>query len=52
MTHEQAKEIGATHYTDTPMEHIYLRDINGWQCYIFGEWHSYVLEDGEIVKPL
>ena len=43
---------GATHYAETPMEYIFLRiEYGGWQCYAFGEWHSFD-PDGSDINPL
>lgn len=45
---------GATHYSETPMERIYLKESYkyGWKCYVFGAWHPYDAEDNEDIKPL
>ena len=45
---------GATHYVETPMERIYLKESYkyGWKCYVFGAWHPYDAEDNEDIKPL
>lgn len=56
MTPQQIKDAapeGATHYSETPMEYIYLRTYNTlWQCYAFGEWWHYDVINGEEIKPL
>ena len=45
---------GATHYSETPMEIIFLKESYkyGWKCYMFGEWHPYLSEVDEEIKPL
>lgn len=44
---------GATHYSETPMEYIFIKQYKGmWQCYAFGEWWHYVQEENEEIKPL
>lgn len=45
---------GATHYSETPMEYIFLKESYkyGWYCYAFGAWHPYDVEDDEEIKPL
>lgn len=45
---------GATHYSETPMERIYLKESYkyGWKCYVFGAWRPYDAEDNEDIKPL
>lgn len=47
---------GATDYSETPMEYIYLKKSNAvdfdYECYAFGKWIPYDVEDGEEIKPL
>lgn len=45
---------GATHYSETIMERIYLKESYkyGWKCYVFGDWMPYEAEDNEEIKPL
>ena len=45
---------GATHYSETPMEIIFLKESYkyGWKCYAFGEWNPYLSEVDEEIKPL
>lgn len=45
---------GATLYSETPMEIIFLKGSYkyGWKCYVFGEWHPYLSEVDEEIKPL
>lgn len=45
---------GATHYSETTMEYIYLKESYkyGWKCFVFGGWFPYSVEDGEEIKPL
>lgn len=48
----KAAPSGATHYVDAEVEIIFLRMFSGgWQCYVFGNWHSFDAADSEI-KPL
>ena len=45
---------GATHYSETPIEIIFLRELDNYklECYAFGEWHPYSSELDEEIKPL
>ena len=60
MKPEQMKKIvdgapdGATHYSETDMEYIFLKESYkyGWKCFVFGSWQPYIVEDNEEIKPL
>ena len=45
---------GATHYSETDMEYIFLKESYkyGWKCFVFGSWQPYIVEDNEEIKPL
>ena len=48
-----APDETATHYSETPMEIIYLKKYKGaWQVYAFGGWFHYEQEPCEEIKPL
>ena len=57
MTNQEIKDIapdGATHYSETDMEYIFLKESYkyGWKCFVFGSWQPYIVEDNEEIKPL
>ena len=57
MTPQQIKANapeGATHYSDIIFDIIYLKESHkyGWECFVFGSWHPYTVEDNEEIKPL
>ena len=57
MTKDEIKKNapdGATHYSETDMEYIFLKESYkyGWKCFVFGSWQPYTVEDNEEIKPL
>lgn len=58
MTKDEIKQNapdGATHYSETDMEYIFLKESYkyGWKCFgRFGSWQPYIVEDSEEIKPL
>ena len=57
MTRDEIKKNapdGATHYSETDMEYIFLKESYkyGWKCFVFGSWQPYIVEDNEEIKPL
>ena len=57
MTNQEIKDrapYGATHYSETDMEYIFLKESYkyGWKCFVFGSWKPYIAEDNEEIKPL